>query len=56
MGRNVNQNLPDNYTSTLKTRLVKTSFKDCAKRLNFLKSLKVMAKNWCALAAHKILL
>jgi hypothetical protein len=30
-----------------KTRLVKTSVKDCTAVLNLLKSLKAVAKNWC---------
>jgi hypothetical protein len=35
-----------------KTRLDKTSFKGCTERLNLLKSLKVVAMNWCATNFH----
>jgi hypothetical protein len=38
------------------TRLVKTSLKDCTERLNLLKSLKVVAKNWYTIRAHKIII
>jgi hypothetical protein len=36
-----------------KTRLVKTSFKDCTVRLDFAYSLKSVCNIWCALRANK---
>jgi hypothetical protein len=42
------------YFQFFETTLVNTNFKDCTKIL--LQSIKVLAKKWCAIQTHKVLL